>query len=89
MLNSTSSNALFVFNYNTFKYEIKKQKNNNNSISGYTHINDGAMWIPDLYYHILSFLEQSDKHNIWLSNNLYKKFTNIKPDPNKYKPTLG
>lgn len=88
MLNSTSSSMLCIFNYDTFKYEVKKT-NNNNSISGYIHINNGAMWIPDMYYHILSFLDQLSRHNIWIANDSYIK--QIKPDPNKYnyKPNIS
>jgi hypothetical protein len=60
----------------------------NNSISAYTQLKDGAVWIPGIYAHIKTFLNSTDNHNLWVAHKKYIPM--IKPNPNKYitKPNI-
>lgn len=67
------------------RYQILRkpeQKILNNSISSYKHRRDGAMWIPDVYKNIKSFLSQDSRRNLWEAHSI--DFIDRKPYPYKF-----
>jgi len=59
----------------------------NNSISAYKHKHDGAMWIPDVYSNIKSFLNQDDRLSLCIAHDL--QIEDKRPDPYKNKPEIN
>jgi hypothetical protein len=43
----------------------------NNSISGYSQVINGTMWIDDIYCHIRSFLDSKSRHELWVAHKRY------------------
>jgi len=43
----------------------------NNSISGYSQVIEGAMWISGIYENVRSFLDSVSKHNLWVAHKRY------------------
>jgi hypothetical protein len=55
----------------------------NTSITGYSHIRHGTMWIPDIYQTIITFLSNEDHHKFWIAHKVNTYMS--RPNPNKYK----
>ena len=62
---------------------IYKSPNVNTSISAYKHRHDGAMWIPDIYILVRSFLSIEDRLNLCIAKDP-PGLIDYRPDPDKY-----
>ncbi len=65
-----------------FKYKYEQKIDS--IISGYKQEHDSAMWIPDIYGLIITYLCNKDRHNLWLTHG--KNIIIHRPDPYKCYP---
>ena len=83
LMNDIVTSMILSLSNTIIEFHRKKPKRVNYSISSYTQRHDGAMWLPDIYEHIKTFLDDTSGFELWIAHSPTDLIA-IRPNPDKF-----